>query len=249
MPSVLYCGDTSLDSAAAYLAGLLTHWGWSFEYVASDQALSMAQADQPRSLVVLSDYPAQRMATDIQSVMAEQVKAGAGLLMCGGWESFHGLGGDWQDTPIAAALPVEIADRDDRRNCDHPVFLQPETDSHPLLQGLPWANRPPLIGGYNLTTVKREATLLLSAQHYQAARETGGMVITPQEAHPLLAVATHGKGRTAALMTDVAPHWVGPLVDWGDNRVVAQAPGAEAIEVGDLYARFFHQLLSWTAGS
>jgi hypothetical protein len=56
------------------------------------------------------------------------------------------------------------------------------------------------------------------------------------------------KGRTAALLTDVAPHWVGPFVDWGRPRVAAQAPEANAIEVGGDYAQFFRQLLEWTAG-
>ena len=46
-------------------------------------------------------------------------------------------------------------------------------------------------------------------------------------------VGEFGRGRTAALATDVAPHWVGPLVDWGVPRVAAQAPQANAVEVGD----------------
>ncbi len=37
-----------------------------------------------------------------------------------------------------------------------------------------------------------------------------------------LVVGQHGRGRTAALATDVAPHWVGGLVDWGDR---ARRPG------------------------
>jgi hypothetical protein len=64
---------------------------------------------------------------------------------------------------------------------------------------------------------------------------------------PLLVVGRWGRGRVAALATDVAPHWVGGLVDWGAGRVAAQAPGAEAVEVGDLYARFVCQLMAWTA--
>ena len=54
-------------------------------------------------------------------------------------------------------------------------------------------------------------------------------------------------GRVAALATDVAPHWVGGLIDWGTGRVAAQAPAADTIEVGDLYAKFFRQLMAWTA--
>ena len=58
-------------------------------------------------------------------------------------------------------------------------------------------------------------------------------------------VGEHGRGRTAALATDVAPHWVGGLVDWGDQRVV-QDVGGGSIDVGNWYARFFRNLLVWT---
>ena len=55
-----------------------------------------------------------------------------------------------------------------------------------------------------------------------------------------------GRGRTAALATDVAPHWVGGLVDWGSRRVTAQAPRGEMIEVGQHYATFLTRLVEWT---
>jgi hypothetical protein len=60
-----------------------------------------------------------------------------------------------------------------------------------------------------------------------------------------LIVGRYGAGRTAALATDVAPHWVGGFVDWGDRRI-AQAVGGGMIEVGNWYARFFHNLVAWT---
>ena len=68
-------------------------------------------------------------------------------------------------------------------------------------------------------------------------------------------VGSYGEGNTAALATDLAPHWVGPLVDWGtenhpvpsgDGRVATQAKGAEGVEVGCLYAQLVYQLLAWT---
>ena len=60
-----------------------------------------------------------------------------------------------------------------------------------------------------------------------------------------MVVGQHGKGRTAALATDVAPHWVGGLVDWGDRRVVQDVAGG-FIDVGNWYAQFFRNLLVWT---
>jgi hypothetical protein len=34
---VLYLGDTSLDTAASYLAGVMTYFDIGFDYVASDE--------------------------------------------------------------------------------------------------------------------------------------------------------------------------------------------------------------------
>ena len=63
----------------------------------------------------------------------------------------------------------------------------------------------------------------------------------------MLVLGTHGQGRTAALTTDLAPHWVGGLVDWGDGeRVKAQAAGGFEIEVGNFYAQLVANLLVWT---
>jgi hypothetical protein len=50
------------------------------------------------------------------------------------------------------------------------------------------------------------------------------------------------------LATDVAPHWVGGLVDWGAQRLAACAPGSVAIEVGSDYAELLARLVRWTLG-
>lgn len=244
--SILYLGDTSLHGAAAYLAGLMHSWGWTFDYVPSDQPLAPALLESPRALVVLSDYGAANFSIPLQQLLVQQVAAGTGLIMLGGWDSFHGCGGNWDGTPVAEALPVQISNADDRLNCDHPVILR-QVAEHPTVHGLPWRTRPPLIGGLNRFYSKPAATVVLETQHIQVAVEPQGLTFQTLGREPLLVVGTHGAGRTAALATDVAPHWVGPLVDWGTSRVTAQAPGAEAIEVGDLYARFLRQLLGWAA--
>ncbi len=74
-------------------------------------------------LFILSDFPAANFSEDAQQAVLDRVAKGAGLLMVGGWESFHGAGGDWDGTPIGNVLPVEIAGQDDRRNCDVPVLV------------------------------------------------------------------------------------------------------------------------------
>jgi len=247
-PCVLYCGDTSLDGAAAYLAGLMTSWGWDFTYVASDRQLSGSDVPQNCSLFILSDYSSSQIDLALQTQIVDRVQSGAGLLMIGGWESFHGLGGDWDGTPIADALPVDIADTDDRRNCDQPVFARPAKDAaHPITDGLPWSKRPPIIGGFNAFAPKPDSQTLLQAVRFEAQFDGGLLQMQQLSETPLLVTGTHGSGRAAALATDVAPHWIGPMVDWGTERITACADGAGEIEVGNLYAAFFHSLLSWTS--
>ncbi len=249
MRKILYLGDTHLMDAAAYLAGLMQHWGWDFDYLPSDAQPANNQWQTEYGLILLSDYPATNLKTSDHEAILSQVAGGAGLLMIGGWESFHGQGGNWDGTPIGNALPVEIANHDDRRNCDRPVLLRRRLE-HPITRNLPWEERPPVIGGFNQVVAKPEAHIILEACIFQAKREGDDrFAFELLECLPLLATGQYEAGRVAALMTDVAPHWVGPLVDWGTPRVSAQAPGSNTIEVGGDYARFFRQLLEWTAGN
>ncbi|VAX37602.1 hypothetical protein MNBD_PLANCTO02-2075 [hydrothermal vent metagenome] len=242
---ILYCGDTHLHSAAAYLAGLMTVFDFGFDYVASEQPMESKLLTVPRKLFILSDYPAEMFSVELQNQLLEQVEAGAGLLMIGGWESFYGLGGNWNHSPVANALPVIISDADDRQNCDQPVMLQ-SVEDHEITHQLPWKTNAPLIGGYNRFVPKPEATVLLNACVHTATCEKELFHFELSHVDPLLVIGSFGKGRTAAFATDVAPHWVGPLVDWGDERIRGEAPHAEAIEVGSYYSQFFKQLLTWT---
>ena len=251
--SILYCGDTDLNGAASYLAGLMTAWGWQFNYVPSHKQLTPDQANTPRSLVILSDFPSSQIDNDCQQTILAQIQNGTGLLMIGGWESFHGFGGNWDRTALGSALPVEILNRDDRMNFDQSAWLTPMLD-HPVTAGLPWFLRPPAIGGMNLITAKPDASVLLNAQSFVITKDRpvnrtddpGDWSFSPREPIPALVVGNHGQGRTAAFMSDVAPHWVGGFVDWGMPRVTGQAAGGQAIEVGSDYAKFWKQLLEWT---
>lgn len=247
-PAILYCGDTALTAAGSYLAGVMVHAGWDFTYVPSAQLMDAATVQAPRKLFIFSDYMARMIDADAQQVVLSQIEAGAGLLMIGGWESFCGMGGDWGGTAIGNALPVSIADRDDRVNYDQAALVLPagtQVMDHPILVDLPW-QRPPCIGGYNRVAPKEHATLLLEVAQHAITRQDQALAFELVRRDPLLVVGEHGQGRTAALMTDVAPHWVGPLVDWGAPRVTAHAPGANEVEVGCHYAQLLTQLLQWT---
>ena len=249
---VLYLGDTALTGAACYLTGLMTHWGWRYRYVPSNVALDgtvlEGDGDQP-GLIVLSDYPSKNIKPSTQERVVEWVGHGVGLLMIGGWESFCGHGGNWAGTPVGQILPVQVSESDDRVNCDHPALLGCRGD-HPVTDGLPWSTRPPTVGGFNRFEPKPEAQVLLDVHQFEACRRDAGFEFREVRRDPMLVVGEHsqggatsigtsggggtsggysggipGVGRVAALATDVAPHWVGGLVDWGNSRVTAQAPG------------------------
>jgi uncharacterized membrane protein len=194
---------------------------------------------------------------------AMRVEQGAGLLMIGGWESFYGRLGEYHKSPLADVLPVTMQACDDRRNCAQPCLVEKLVD-HEILAGLPW-EQPPTIGGYNLIAAKPNAQVVLNAACFSVQRveplrsfrlagaETRSFSVVPSgESYkfvstsdaPLLVVGRHGAGRTAALATDVAPHWVGGFVDWGDQRIT-QEVGDGMIEVGNWYARFFRNLVAW----
>lgn len=248
MPApILYCGDTTLETAAAYLGGLLSRGGFEFDYCPSHERTA-AGSIQGRRLVILSDYPSAQLSRDAQTTLVSAVNNGTSLLMIGGWESFHGLGGDWDSTAMAAILPVVMQTTDDRLNCDHPALIR-QVGNHAVVDGLPWTERAPYVGGFNRFEVKPGSKVVLEADRVRPSFENGIWRITLVETHPLLVLGQHGNGFTAAIATDVAPHWVGGFVDWGDGRVTGQAPGAGAIEVGDLYAQFWTQLVSWLVGS
>lgn len=241
--SILYCGDTELTSAAAYLAGVMMHAGMAFDYVPSHVPLDAALLEVPRSLIILSDYPAAMIPLDLQDNVVDQVEAGAGLLMIGGWESFHGFGGNWNDTLIGDALPVEIAKEDDRVNFDQGAYLREVTSSAATAE-LAWRERPPQIGGMNRFRAKPDSQTVLEAVPLSTRFDAEGhLEMTTLLPIPVLVLGHCEKGKTAAFASDVAPHWVGGFVDWGNERVTAQAIGAGAIEVGSGYAQFWTQLL------
>jgi hypothetical protein len=242
---VLYLGDTSLSGAAGYLAGLMTAFGIGFDYVPSDQPLAASLAPS-RKLFILSDYASSMMPTDAQAAILREVRKGAGLVMIGGWESYHGHGGNWDMSHLAEALPVEISREDDRINCDQPALLL-KSESHEIVNSLPWETRPPTVGGFNRVVSKPRSATILLVQRFAAIYDAGRFEFNAKEQDPMLVLGAYGKGRTAAFATDLAPHWVGGLVDWGDGeRVTAHAPGSWQIEVGNFYAQFILNMLVWT---
>ena len=54
---VLYLGDTALDAAASYLAGVMLHCNIPFDYIDSATKCTDKQLDQDYCAVIISDYP------------------------------------------------------------------------------------------------------------------------------------------------------------------------------------------------
>jgi hypothetical protein len=100
---------------------------------------------------------------------------------------------------------------------------------------------PPIVCGYHRARPKRGTQVPYSFRDlvYQKGRVSLGL---PQ---PALVLGQVGRARTAAFLTDCAPHWAGGLVDWGRKRVTIRLRNGIAVEVGENYLRFFRQLVTW----
>ena len=180
--------------------------------------------------------------------------------MLGGCESYYGRLGEYYETPIAEILPVRMQKSDDRRNYSSPVLLRPTTLDHPIVADLPWSTAPG-VGGYNQFEAKEGASVLLEGFRTQttwtkvlddpdAPIEQSDVALELLEKFPFLVANEVGRGRVAAFASDVAPHWIGGMVDWGTPRIFQELPerlGDDLfVEIGCHYAQFFAQLVRWT---
>jgi uncharacterized membrane protein len=241
---ILYLGDTALDQAASYLAGLMTHYKIGYDYLPTDVKFDESLFQNNYKAIVVSDYPASNFLRSHMDLIAEKVKNGAGFLMIGGWETFEGLAGKYSSTVLADVLPVEIASSDDRINCSSPCMVV-RNCSHQITDSLPFESQATLIGGLNSLKTKKNGSEVLSARKFRAEFQNGKFNFMEMQSFPLLVVGQFGKGNVAAFASDIAPHWIGPMVDWGCSRITAKAPGGIEIEVGNWYAQLFINIIKW----
>jgi uncharacterized membrane protein len=131
------------------------------------------------------------------------------------------------------------------------LILVHKCSEHPITAGLPF-DSPPSIGGYNEFRTRPSGTVILEGVRYRVTLRGGQPQFAAEARFPLLVISERkrgpsGAGRAACLATDVAPHWVGGFVDWGETRLTVRLNG-DFVEVGAGYAAFFRNLLVWCMG-
>ena len=247
---VLYLGDGSRNGAASYLAAVLSRAGIPFDHVASSEPLPEGALDRGLGAVVLSDYPARNFAAHQIEALCGAVRDGLGLVAVGGWASFVGRDGGFDRTPLADLLPVRLGARDDRMNTWAPCVVEPgPAHPHEITAGLPLDGDLPCVTGFNAFESRRAEDVVLRVRRYRASKVAGRAAFEPLEAHPLLVTGEAVGGRIACFASDVAPHWVGSLVDWGAPRIAARADGFNPVEVGCHYAALFERMVRWARGA
>lgn len=241
---VLYAGDGPPKGAARYLISVMKKSDIDYTHFSPSQLHGIPPSQKQLSkydAVILSDVPSARLGMKRMLALKEFVKVGGSLGMIGGWWSFTGTEGKYRGTPIEEVLPVNCLATDDRIN-DSNGFKMIKKKEHQILRGLPWEDAP-TVCGYNEVLPKKGSEVLLTLRRIESVgKDKVEEIRLAEKEHPLLVVHDYGKGRALALTTDVSPHWVGGLVDWGRERVKI-----DGSELGDKYIQFLYQLLKWLA--
>ena len=236
---ILFCGDDDLDRAAVYLAAILYQQRYPFDYIPSTQRFPDNLQFDDYKLIIISDYPRRNLTNQNLESIEQFVRNGGNFLMIGGWESFTGLNKEYTDTILCDMLPVKMLPSDDRVNLAQGCIVSPAVENHPVIDGIDW-QKPGIIGGYNRIFPKKESTIILHGNHLSINQMK---VVITTETVPLLIEGRYFEGKSGALAFDLAPHWIGGLVDWGNQRVHIDFNN-DFIEIGNLYHQFVSNLIA-----
>lgn len=149
------------------------------------------------TLLVTPETRAGRVSVNRLELLKTYVDRGGGLLMAGGYMSFQGMFGNahFYNTAIEDILPIRCLPWAD--GLEVPEGARPSVclPTHPIAAelDLSW---PPVLG-FNKVDFRQDGTCRLIA----TARCRG-------HEWPLLATREYGKGRSAAWMSDIGPHWI-----------------------------------------
>ncbi|NQU19851.1 MAG: VWA domain-containing protein [Candidatus Nealsonbacteria bacterium] len=179
---------------------------------------------------IIGDLDASYLNPEQQALIVARIRAGAGLVMLGG---YHSLGpGGYGGTPIGDVLPIVPGDRDVGQITE-PVLpvLTPEGVRHPILANINGffpteqaepkiPGLPPLDGCTRVEGPRPGATVLATV-----TTESGPM--------PVLAVQPVDRGRTAVFCGDTTRKWQQRL---------------RASDQESPFMRFWGQTVRWAAG-
>ncbi len=220
---------------------------WLIDYEPPEVDLVETIRDGKPDVIILDDVDKQGLSAASWQALAERVRAGAGLMMVGGYHSF-GPGG-FRDTPLADVLPVNIGPaqrqlfgeplRDDVHLAG-PVRMRPAAPlgvRHPIMQidvaagGSPAESptgEPPVA-----TTGIWDALPPLDGANRIARNELkpNAQVLAEAddgERHPLLVAGQSGDGRVLAFAGDSTWRW--PMGGFGEA-----------------HRRFWRQCVLWLA--
>jgi uncharacterized membrane protein len=240
MMRILFLGEGEAAGPARYFLAIARHARFRVDHAPDRSSIPSSWLKRRYGVIALSDYRHASFSADREAWVLRQLKAGTGLLMIGGWASFTGNVGGYAGSKIESALPVRCRRGDDRVNYAGGVAVV-RVDGRSF-KSLDWKH-PPIVCGYHLAHPKKESKVLLA---FRELRWQGSRVILGTK-KPALVTGNFGRARTAAFLTDCAPHWAGGLVDWGRRRVRIKLGAKNQVEVGASYLGFFKQLLEWTA--
>lgn len=202
--------SSSFNSGEQYIQAAFEEGGYDFTFMPNHVAMNdfpyTVEELKIYDLIVLSDIGANTLLLPDSVFMRSEmlpnrcqslkdyVLGGGALLMIGGYMTFAGIDGKgkWHDTPVQDVLPVEVLTVDDRE--EHPEGIKPAfvDKAHPVFDGID-SEWPPVLG-YNRTKEKED-----------------GQVLATVGPDPFVSVGKFGKGRSAVVTTDCAPHWA-PLI-------------------------------------
>lgn len=240
--NILYAGDSPVGGAANYLLGILKHMKTAVTHLPPSEKLSPAGLKKKFDLIIFSDYSKKQVSAACEALVQEQVQDGTGFLMIGGWGSYSGPFGGWAGSQIEKILPVICKSSDDRTNFpggasivlkDANGFLNPKIFSP-----------APAICGLNDVTPKSSSRTLAAVRRVIS---DGKSIYFEEKEYPLLVIDSNPQKRSAALATDLAPHWCGGMVDWGVKTLKLPVNAQIQVQVGNYYVEFVSSLLFWLA--
>ncbi len=179
---------------------------------------------------ILGDIDSSYFRPQQQEMLVKRIRAGAGLLMLGG---YHSLGpGGYQGTPLGNVLPVALGNRDVGQLTDSFLpLLTPDGIHHPIFANIdgffPTPQGPPKTGGL---------PPLDGCTHVGPARPGATVLATAPAAAakmPVLVVQPLDHGRTAVFAGDTTRKW---------------QQGPRALNQDSPFLRFWGQTVRWLAG-